>query len=88
VLGYVENRPKSITQLEQYAARIGAPVKIESTEQGYRLLVDATADLALDETLADYMGAALALALEEDPRDAPQGWRSLGIIVGYREVED
>jgi len=88
VLGYVENRPKSFSRLEQYAARIGAPVKLESTEQGYRLLVDATADLALDEKLVDYMGAELALALEEDPRDAPHGWRSLGIIVGYHEVED
>jgi hypothetical protein len=88
VLGYVETKPKSISRLEQYAARIGAPVKLESTEQGYRLLVGPTADPVLAERLVDYMGAELALALEDDPRDVPQGWRSLGIIVGYHEVED
>jgi hypothetical protein len=88
VLGDVDIKPKTITQLEQYAARIGAPVKIEPTVHGYRLLVEATADPALDKKLVDYMGADLGLALEEDPRDAPQNWRGLGIIVGYHEVED
>ena len=84
----MEKRPKSISRLEQYAAQIGAPVKLESTEQGYRLLMDASANPVLDEKLVDYMGAELKLALEEDPRNVPQGWRSLGIIVGYHDVED
>jgi hypothetical protein len=84
----MDSSPYPIARLEQHAARIGALVSIESTEGGYRLLIDATADLVLDEMLVGYMEEELGLALEDDLLSAPPGWRRLGIIVGAREVTD
>lgn len=84
----MNGRPKGIERLEQYAATIGALVKIEPTEQGYRLLVDASADLVLDEMLVEYVQEEVKLGLEEDVIEAPPAWRRLGIIVGFQEVKD
>ena len=82
------DRPKSIERLAEYAAQIGAPVKIEPTNQGYRLLVDARADRALDEMVVGFVEEELQLGLADDVISAPPGWRRLGIIVGYQEVND
>jgi hypothetical protein len=84
----VENRPKNIERLAHYATTIGALVKIEPTEQGYRLLVDASADLVLDKMLVEYVEEEVKLGLEEDVIEASPAWRRLGIIVGFQEVND
>ena len=80
--------PKSLERLTQYAARIGLPVKIEETRQGYRLLVDAQADVGLSEVLVGYIKDDMGMGLDEDLTAAPSGWRGLGVIIGMREVED
>jgi len=85
----VEPKPKSIERLEQYASRIGAVVKIEATAQGYRLLVGSHVGPAIKEMLVSYVEGDLELSLEEDDlvTSSPE-WRCMGIIVGYREVND
>jgi hypothetical protein len=85
----VEPKPKNIERLEQYASRIGAVIKIEETARGYRLLVGSRVDPAINEMLVSYLEGDLELALEEDDLVtlSPE-WRRLGIIVGYREVDD
>lgn len=80
--------PKSLQRLTQYAAGIGLPVKIEETGQGYRLLVDAQADVGLDEMLIGYIKDDMGMGLDDDLAPAPLGWRRLGVIIGMREVED
>ena len=80
--------PKSLERLTQYAARIGLPVKIEETEQGYRLLVDAQADVGLDEMLIGYIKDEMGMGLDDDLTPVPSGWRRLGVIIGMREVDD
>ena len=80
--------PKSLERLSQYAARIGLPVKIEETGQGYRLLVDGQADVGLNEVLMGYIKDDMGMGLEDDLTPAPLGWRRLGVIIGMREVED
>ena len=80
--------PKSLERLTQYAARIGLPVKIEETGQGYRLLVDARADVGLDEMLIGYIKDDMAMGLDDDLTPVPLGWRRLGVIIGRREVDD
>jgi hypothetical protein len=82
------DRPKSIERLAEYAARVGAPVKIEPTDQGYRLLMEARADPVLDDIIVRYVEEELQFGLAEDVVSAPPGWRRLGIIVGYQEVND
>ena len=84
----VATKPKSIERLEHYAVRIGALIKIESTERGYRLLIDSKADLVLDEMLVGYVEEEVGLSLGDDEQAANPAWRRLGIVMGYREVED
>lgn len=85
----MEPKPKSIERLEQYASRIGAVVKIEATDRGYRLLGGSGVDAAIKEKLVSYLEGELELSLEEDDLAAPSPeWRRLGMIVGYREVND
>jgi len=80
--------PKSLGRLAQYAARIGLPVKIEETGQGYRLLVNAQADVGLDEVLIGYIKDDMGMGLDDDLMPVPSGWRGLGVIIGLGEVED
>jgi hypothetical protein len=76
-------------RLEEYASRIGAVVKIEATARGYRLLVDSRVEPAINEMLVSYVEGDLGLSLEEEDDLTPSPeWRCLGMIVGYREVND
>ena len=85
----MDPKPKSIERLEQYASRIGAVVKIEATARGYRLLVQSGVDPETNEKLVSYVEDELELAVEEDDSAvSSQEWRPLGMIVGYREVND
>ena len=86
--GGTVSTPKSLDWLAQYAAHIGLTVKIEETGQGYRVLVDAQADLVLDERLTRYIEDDMGMGLDDDLTAAPSGWRRLGVIVGMREVKD
>ena len=85
----MESRPKSIERLEHYAAGIGAVVNIEATARGYRLLIGSCVDPTINEMLVSYVEEDLELSLEEDDLATPSPkWRCLGIIVGYREIND
>jgi len=85
----VESKPKNMERLEQYASRIGAVVKIEAAARGYRLLVDSRVEPAINERLVSYVEDDLELSLEEEDNLTPSvEWRCLGMIVGYREVND
>lgn len=86
--GRTVSTPKSLERLAQHAARIGLPVKIEETGQGYRLLVDAQADVGLDEMLIGYIKDDMGMGLDDDLTPVPLGWRRLGVIIGMGEVDD
>ena len=71
----------AIERLKDYAARIGVLLKLEPYGSSYRILIDSSADLVLEEMLIGYIEEEMGLQIMDDPIRWTKPWRPVGLIV-------